>query len=130
MYGREVPPSERCTFAALAVGRRGGKSRALALLSIYLAAFHNWKRLLAPGEPGTIAIVAASKSQSEILLRYIRAMLKECPMLRRLIVRDVRGSIELDTGACIEVMTSDYRLVRGRTALACVIDEIAFLQTV
>jgi hypothetical protein len=92
----------------------------VTLLSIYLAAFHSWKHLLAPGELGTIAVVAASKTQAEILLRYIRAMLNECPMLKRLIDRDVRGSIELDTGACIEVMTSDYRLVRGRTALACI----------
>jgi hypothetical protein len=123
------PPAERCKFAALVIGRRGGKTRLLALIAIYLAAFHSWKKFLAPGETGSIVVVAASKPQAELLLEYVRAMLTECPMLKRLIVRDVRGSIELSTGAVIEVLVSDYRLVRGRSALACVVDEIAFLNT-
>src|SRR5258706_11212289 len=41
--GREVPPSKRCQYAALIIGRRGGKTRILALVSVYLAAFRNWR---------------------------------------------------------------------------------------
>jgi hypothetical protein len=101
----------------------------LALIAVYLAAFFRWHRFLAPGEVGSIAVIAADKKQAGVLLRYVKGMIDGVPMLKRLIVRETKTDIELSTGAVIEVMAGDYRLVRGRTLLAGIVDEAAFLPT-
>ncbi len=127
--GREAPPSQPCAGATLIIGRRGGKSRILSLLACYLAALNQWHRFLAPGETGVVAIICPDRKQAGVVLRYVKGMLDGVPMLKRLVVRETINEIELSTGASIEVMTSDYRLVRGRTLLAGIVDEAAFLQT-
>jgi hypothetical protein len=44
--GRAKPPGAPFTEAALIVGRRGGKSRILALVAVYLAVFRDYVRTL------------------------------------------------------------------------------------
>ena len=127
--GREAPPSKPCVYAALIIGRRGGKTRILALIAVYLAAFFHWHSFLAPGETGVVAVIAADKKQAAVLLRYVKGMLNGVPMLKRLVIRETANEVELSTGASIEVMAGDYRLVRGRTLLAGIVDEAAFLPT-
>ena len=46
--GREAPRSEGYTEATLVIGRRGGKSLALALIAGYLACFRDWSPTLCP----------------------------------------------------------------------------------
>src|SRR5512136_2252928 len=48
--GRSSAPVRPFREAALVIGRRGGKSRTLALIAVYLAAFIDWGPYLAPGE--------------------------------------------------------------------------------
>jgi hypothetical protein len=60
--GRSVAPAGPFTEAALIVGRRGGKSRVLALIATYLACFRDYAPHLAPGEMATIAVLAAQGS--------------------------------------------------------------------
>ena len=48
--GRQTPPTAPFSEASVVVGRRGAKSRHLSLLAVYLAAFRNYDRHLAPGE--------------------------------------------------------------------------------
>ncbi len=124
--GREAPPAKQCTYAALVIGRRGGKSRVLALIAVFLAAFHNWRPYLASGEIGVVAIIAADRRQGRIIFKYIQAMLRETPMLAKLIVRETKESIELSNGVAIEVMTASYKTTRGYTAVCVLGDEVAF----
>jgi len=49
--------------------------------------------------------------------------------LSQLVIRETAFEIELSTGASIEIMAGDYRLVRGRTLLGGIVDEAAFLPT-
>ena len=51
---RSSAPTAPFTEAALCVGRRGGKSRILALIAVYLATFRDYRPHLAPGECATI----------------------------------------------------------------------------
>jgi len=54
LTGREREPRRRVDEFVAVVGRRGGKSRAMALLACYIAGFCEHK--LAPGERGVLAL--------------------------------------------------------------------------
>ena len=71
--GREHSNSEGYQEAWLVIGRRGGKSFALALIAVFLACFKNWQEYLGPGERGTIMIIAADRKQARVIMRYVRA---------------------------------------------------------
>jgi hypothetical protein len=124
--GREEPPGERASEAWIIVGRRGGKSRVLALIASYLAAFVDWSAHLAPGERGYIVIVAADRRQCRTIMNYIRAFLKRTELLADLVERDTAEELELSNGLTIEVATCSYRTIRGRTVIAALCDEAAF----
>ncbi|MGH6875865.1 MAG: hypothetical protein ACREHV_00650 [Rhizomicrobium sp.] len=124
--GREEAPAERASEAWLVVGRRGGKSRVLALIASYLAAFVDWSPYLSPGERGYLVIVAADRRQCRTIMGYCRAFLANTPLLADLIERDTTEELELSNGLTIEVATSSYRTIRGRTIIAALCDEAAF----
>ena len=113
--------------AWLIVGRRAGKSRILALVAVYLAAFVNWRPRLSPGEVGVIMVLAADRNQAGVLLGYVRGLIGSNPMLAQLATGESVERIELGTlRVAIEVHTSSYRAVRGRTVIAALCDEVAF----
>jgi hypothetical protein len=60
--GRTAWPTAPFTEAAVIVGRRGGKSRTLALIAVYLACFRSYDQFLAPGEVATVGILAVARS--------------------------------------------------------------------
>src|SRR5256885_4060858 len=43
------------------VGRRGGKSRIAAVVAVFLACFRDYAEVLAPGERGTVMLIAADR---------------------------------------------------------------------
>jgi len=123
---RTTPPSVPFREAWLCCGRRAGKSFVLALIAVYLACFRNYTQFLAPGEKGTILILAADRKQSRVIFRYISALLKEVPMLARLIENEGAESFDLTNRITIEVGTCSFRTVRGYTFVAILADELAF----
>jgi hypothetical protein len=123
---RQEAPSERAKEAWLIVSRRGGKSRVLALIASYLAAFVNWTPYLAPGERGHIVVIATDRRQCRTIMNYVRAFIAGTPLLADLIDRDNAEELELSNGLTIEVVTCSYRAVRGRTIIAALGDECAF----
>jgi hypothetical protein len=124
--GRVTAPLTPFNEAWLICGRRAGKSRILALIAVFLAAFKNWQPFLAAGEKGVVAVLACDRRQAQVIFNYIRAFLTETPMLAPLVKSETAESIELTTGISIEVTTADYRRVRGRTIVAALLDEAAF----
>ena len=108
-------------------GRRSGKSRILALVAVYLAAFVSWRPRLSPGEMGVIMALAADRDQAGVLLGYVRGLIAGNPMLAQLVTSEGVERVELGTlRVAIEVHTSSYRAVRGRTVIAALCDEVAF----
>ena len=95
-------------------GRRAGKCFMMALCAVYLAAFRDYRRHLAPGERGTVMLIATDRRQARVVLRYIRALLK-VPMLARAVERETAQSFDLDSGATIEVHVASFRSTRGYT---------------
>lgn len=127
--GRTLPPSTPAREAWMVVGRRGGKSRIAALIAVFLACFRDYRHLLAPGEVGTLAVIAADRRQARVVFKYICGFLDAVPMLRQLVVGRKSESIELSNRVTIEVHTASFRAVRGYSLIGVVCDEIAFWQT-
>lgn len=123
---RNDAPSDIAREAWLVCGRRAGKSFILALVAVFLAAFFDYRPYLAPGERGTILVIAADRKQSRVILRYIAALLKGVPMLAQLITRETAEGFDLANSVSIEVATCSFRSVRGYTLVAALLDEVAF----
>lgn len=100
-----------------------------AALVQYLAAFHDYRRHLSPGERGTVLVIATDRKQARTIFRYIRALLTQVPMLSKLIEREDRETIDLSNSVTIEVGTASFKSVRGYTIVAALCDEIAFWPT-
>lgn len=124
--GRSEPPLVPFREAALVVGRRGGKSRILALIAVFLACFRDYRAFLAPGEVGVVGIVAADRRQAKVLLRYVVGTLRAVALLEPLIEEELAESVRLKNGITIEIHTCSIGSPRGRTFVAILADEIAF----
>ncbi len=124
--GRTAWPLAPFTEAVTIVGRRGGKSRVLALIAVYLACFRDYGPHLAPGEVATIGVLAVDKGQARTIFRFVHGLLKAVPMLAPLIVRRDTETIELSNRVHIEIATASFRSTRGYSYAAILCDEVAF----
>lgn len=126
LTGRTDPPTRQAAEAWLVIGRRGGKSFIVALVAVFLATFRDYRNHLAPGERGTVMILAADRKQARVIMRYVKGLLEGVPMLRRMIIAQREESIELSNRIDIEIHTGSFRAVRGYTVVAALLDEVAF----
>lgn len=124
--GREEPPTQPFREAALVVGRRGGKSRVLALIAVYLATFRDYTEHLAAGEVATVAVIAADRKQARAIYRYALGLLQAVDLLAPLLVRFKDDEIVLSNRVQIEIHTASFRVTRGYTFAAVLADETAF----
>jgi hypothetical protein len=124
LTGREQPPDKRVDELVCVVGRRGGKSSAIAALAVYIAAL--CKHKLAPGETGLVICVAPDQKQARVCLDYCSGIMENTPLLAGMIANRTADTLELTNGHCIEVRSSSFRRLRGFTGLAVIADEAAF----
>ncbi|WPM83727.1 hypothetical protein ML401_38810 [Bradyrhizobium sp. 62B] len=113
--GRGALPTTAAIEAWLAVGRRGGKSFVLAMLAVFIACFRDYRQFLAPGERGTIMVIARDRMQARIIVRYIRALL-HVPLLAQMIERETAEAFDLDKQITIEVHVASFRSTLPRSA--------------
>ena len=106
------------------VGRRGGKDSASSIVLVYLALLRKWK--LSPGEIGVVLLLAVDREQAKVAFKYVRGLLEAVPELESEVQSIQSDRIILKNGIEIQVGTSDYASVRGRTVLAAVLDEASF----
>lgn len=126
--GRSDPPSVPCSEAWLVIGRRGGKSFTLSLIACFLACFIDWRPYLGPGERATIMVIAADRKQARVIMRYVKGILQQVPMLAQTIEAERAEAVDLTSRITIEVHTASFRTVRGYTIVAALLDELAFWQ--
>jgi len=124
--GRTVAPTGPTQEAWLVVGRRGGKSRVLALIAVFLACFRDWSAYLSPGERGVVMVLASDRRQARVIFGYVRALLADVPLLAPMVEREGQEFIELNNRISVEIHTSSFKSVRGYTVVAALLDEIAF----
>jgi hypothetical protein len=125
--GRTTPPTTRTREAWVIVGRRGGKSRIAALLTVYAAAFRRYH--LAPGERGVAMVIAADRRQARVVFRYVAALFDGCPMLAPLVAQRTNEALRLTNGIDIEIHTASFRSVRGYSIVCAILDEVAYWPT-
>ncbi len=124
--GREQSPTARCDELIGIVGRRGGKSRAVAVLATYLATLCDYSDVLVPGEQGLLLCVAPDMRQAAIVHTYIEGSLLTAPVLRLLLANSSRSTLKLTNGIDIEVRAANWRRLRGVTCIAAIADESCF----
>ena len=125
--GRSALPDQPFREGWLVCGRRSGKSFVMALVSVFLACFRDYRPFLAVGEKATLMVVAADRRQARQVMRFVRGLLS-APVLAKRVVNDTADSIELEGDAVIEVITAS-NAVRGYTVAGCCCDELAFWPT-
>jgi hypothetical protein len=123
--GRTDAPAQGFTEAFAVVGRRGGKSVIAALVATFLAAFKNYDDVLAPGETGTLMVIAGDRRQARVIFNYIAAFF-QLPMLRSMVVSQLKESISLTNRVVIEIHTCSFKATRGYTLIGVIADELAF----
>ena len=126
--GRTELPTVPFKEATLVVGRRGGKSRILALVAVYLATFFKYDQYLAPGEVATLAVIAADRRQARVIFRFITGLFDQVPALRELVVDINAETIRLSNRVTIEIHTASFRVTRGYTFCGILVDESAFFR--
>jgi hypothetical protein len=126
LTGRDSEPLEPVEEFWAVIGRRGGKTRAMAVLAAYLAAGVDHRESLAPGERGVIPLLAASVQQAASAFAFIEGIFAVAPNLKGLVDGATSDTLSLVTGIDIQVRPASFRTIRGITAVAAICDEIAF----
>jgi hypothetical protein len=124
LTGRDREPMQRVEELEAVVGRRGGKSRAMATLATYIAAL--CQHDLVPGERGVLLCIAPDQRQAAIVLDYVHAAFESSLILKQLIANRTADTLVLTNGINIEVRAASFRRLRGPTYVACIADEAAF----
>ena len=75
LTGRDQEPGDPVEEFWGVIGRRGGKTRAMAILAAYISACCDHRGVLAPGERGVLPILAASTLQAQQRSTSLRASL-------------------------------------------------------
>ena len=109
--------------------RSGGKSRSMTTLLAWLASCVDWSEDLALGEKGRIMVVAPSIDQATNTMGYLRSVFQENALLASLVERETADEIFLKKKIIFEVQAASATTARGKTAIAVLADESAFLKT-
>jgi hypothetical protein len=126
LTGREREPLEPVEELWAVIGRRGGKTRAMAILLAYIACCIDHRDVLAPGERGVIVLSAASTQQAASAFAFVRGIFETAPNLIDLVAGSTSDTLTLTTGIDIQVRPASFRTIRGLTCVAFLGDEIAF----
>src|SRR6516162_1920924 len=129
LTGRAREPGKPVHELVAIVGRRGGKSRAMAVLLCWLAALCDHRAMLASGEVGTALLISRDQRIARIILGYCEGILEASPYLRGLIQNRTQDTIELANRVNIEVRPCNHRTLRGPTYVCIVADEVAHWHT-
>jgi hypothetical protein len=125
LTGRSREPGEPVESFWGIIGRRGGKTRAMAVLAAFLAACCDHRHVLAAGERAKLPILAASTEQAQTAFNFIEGVFQASPNLHPLVESVNSDSIALWTGVDIEVRAANFRTIRSITSIAVIADELA-----
>jgi hypothetical protein len=124
--GDRDPPRKRVRELWVVGGRRGGKDSIVSLMATAAAGLFEGAGKLRAGERALIQCLAVDREQARTIFNYTKSLFDASPPLRALVQRQTRDTIELSNAVDIQIVTNDFRRVRGRSVLLAVMDEIAF----
>ena len=126
LTGRDSSPVERVREFWGIVGRRGGKSRAMAVLAAYVGGCCDHRAVLAPGERGVLPVLAASIVQARSLYNLTKGVFEAVPRLRSLVEAETADTLSLSSQVDISVRPASFRTIRSISAVSAIGDEVAF----
>ncbi len=126
LTGRGREPLEPCEELWVVAGRRGGKSRAAAVLAIYQAVFVDHAKVVVVGERPVVLILAQNQLQAKVVFGYIDGILATTPLLAGLVTGRFVDTLTLSNGIDIVVRAASFRGIRGTTSVAVIADEACF----
>jgi hypothetical protein len=124
--GREREPLQRVNELAVVAGRRGGKTRAMAVLATYIATLCDHSDALARGETGVLLCIAQDQRIATKILDFCEADIESSDILRGLFRGRNSDTITLANNINIEVRPASFRKLRGPTYIGVIADEVAF----
>jgi hypothetical protein len=124
--GCNTPPVGRMTEAYACVGRRGGKTRIMALVAAWLAVFEDWQQYLDPGENAHVLIIAKDQTQAGVCFGYLSSLLVHHPLLNDLVISETADSITLSNRVIVRVASASFRGLRGYAVAGLLGDELAY----
>lgn len=126
LTGRQNEPQAPVREFTGAVGRRGGKSRAMGTLAAYLAGCCDYRHVLAPGQRGRLPVIAMSKEQADEVMQYCAGAFEQSVALRSLVENRTTTELSLRSRIDIQVRALSFRNLRGPTSIGVICDEEAF----
>jgi len=137
--GDRNPPKKRVKEIYIIVGRGGGKDSITSGIAAHTAAFFQGrpkKKIagiplpqLRRGEKAMVLALACDRDQARIVLDYTRSFFTDIEPLRAMVTRETKTGLELSNNVEITIATNDFRSIRGRSILCCIMDELAFYQS-
>ena len=126
LTGRDREPGAMIETLLVVAGRRSGKTKAMAVLSIYLATLCDWSGDLSLGERGLALFMAPTERQAGVAHRYAEAIVDHVPLLQGLIENRTANSLTLRRSIDLETQPASWRFSRGFTSVSVTLDECAF----
>ena len=126
---RAHEPLERCKEGLFIIGRRGGKSFASAVLTVYCATMIDYRDVLNVGERPLALCIAKNTEQAANVFNFVCGIFDAVPALGRLVRSRSSESLELANGVTIAVRAANFRGLRGSTCVSIVADELAYWYT-
>jgi hypothetical protein len=123
---RSAPLQEGFREVYAICGRRGGKSRIMAVIAVFEALWGNWAEGLAPGENAFIFLLATDRTQAGVCFRYVKGLLDLFPDEVEKITTD---EITLKNRVTICVKTASFQSSRGFSTAVILLDELAFFRS-
>jgi hypothetical protein len=126
LSGRAGAPTEAAREFWAIIGRRGGKSRAAAVLAAWLAACKDYRHVLAPGERGQLQVLSATRDQAGNLFNFVSGIFEASRALCGLVESKTADTLCLKCHIDIVVRPASFRSTRGSTCVGVLCDEISF----
>jgi hypothetical protein len=127
LTGRDREPGEMIETILIVAGRRSGKTKAMATLSIYLSTLCSWEDNLSLGERGLALFMAPTERQAGVAHRYAEGIVDHVPLLKGLVESRTVNSLTLRRNIDLETQPASWRFSRGFTSVSVALDECAFL---
>ena len=122
--GRTEAPTEPVREVWCQVGRGGGKTRVSAA-ALVAAAFRDYPSL-APGERAKAYLLAQNRQTAFAALAYVKGIIDSNRLLKSMVIHETKSQIQLSNNVDIEVVTANFKHVRGFSIVGAVADEVAF----
>jgi hypothetical protein len=126
LTGRPREPGKRVEELLAVVGRRGGKSRAISVLAVYVAALCDHSANLVSGERGLVLCLAQNQRTAAVTFEYACGIFEAKPVLGALIMGRTADTLSLKGRIDLEIRPANFRSLRGLTCVQVIGDEAAY----